>query len=45
MDARTSEPEKGYLQRIWYLEKPGILVVDEWSTPGREEVLAAARFK
>ena len=45
VDARTSEPEKGYLQRIWYLEKPGILVVDEWSTPGLEEVLAAARFK
>jgi hypothetical protein len=45
VDARTSEPEEGYLQRIWYLEKPGILVVDEWSTPGLEEVLAAARLK
>ena len=44
VDARTSEPAKGYLQRAWYLEKPGILVVDEWSTPGLEEVLAAARF-
>jgi hypothetical protein len=45
VDARTSKPEEGYLQRVWYLEKPGILVVDEWSTPGLEEVLAAARFK
>jgi hypothetical protein len=44
VDAKTSEPEEGYLQRVWYLEKPGILVVDEWSTPGLEEVLAAARF-
>jgi hypothetical protein len=44
VDAKTSEPEEGYLQRVWYLEKPGILVVDEWSTPGLEEVLAAAKF-
>jgi hypothetical protein len=45
VDARTSKPEAGYLQRVWYLEKPGILVVDEWSTPGLEEALAAARFR
>jgi hypothetical protein len=44
VDARTSKPEEGYVQRAWYLEKPGILVVDEWSTPGLEEVLAAARL-
>jgi len=42
VDARTSKPEEGYVQRVWYLEKPEILVVDEWSTPGLEEVLAAA---
>ena len=24
--------------------QPGILVVDEWSTPGLEEVLAVAKF-
>jgi hypothetical protein len=44
VDARTGRPEEGYLQRVWYLEKPGILVVDEWSTPGLEEVLAAGRL-
>src|SRR5215218_9256705 len=42
VDARTSKPQQGYVQRVWYLEKPEILVVDEWSTPGLEEVLAAA---
>jgi hypothetical protein len=44
VDARTSKPEESYRQRVWYLEKPGILVVDEWTTPGLEEALAAARF-
>jgi hypothetical protein len=45
VDARTGKPEGGYLQRVWHLEGAGILVVDEWSTPGLEEVLAAARFR
>jgi hypothetical protein len=44
VDARTGEPEAGYTQRVWYLERSGILVVDEWSTPGLAEALAAARF-
>jgi hypothetical protein len=44
VDARTGEPGTGYTQRVWYLEKSGILVVDEWSTPGLKEVLAAGRF-
>ena len=44
VDARTGKPEDGYLQRIWYLKASGILVVDEWSTPGLGQVLAAGRF-
>src|SRR5215211_4177671 len=44
VDARTGKPEAGYLQRVWYLKPAGILVVDEWSTPGLGEVLAAATF-
>jgi hypothetical protein len=44
VDARTGEPEAGYTQRVWYLKRSGILVVDEWSTPGLAEALAAARF-
>jgi hypothetical protein len=44
VDARTGEPEAGYTQRVWYLERSGILVVDEWSTPGLKETLAAGRF-
>ena len=35
---------KPYVQRIWYLPKSQILVVDEWSTPGLAEALAAAQF-
>jgi hypothetical protein len=35
---------KPYVQRVWYLPKSQILVVDEWSTPGLAEALAAARF-
>ena len=35
---------KPYVQRIWYLPKSQILVVDEWSTPGLAETLAAAQF-
>jgi hypothetical protein len=42
VDARTGEPKAGYRQRVWYLESSGILVVDEWSTPGLGEVLATA---
>jgi hypothetical protein len=44
VDARTGKPESSYTQRIWHLEKSGILVVDEWSTPGLGAVLAAGRF-
>ena len=44
VDARTGKPEDGYLQRVWYLKASGILVVDEWSTPGLPQVLAAGRF-
>ena len=44
VDARTGKPATGYLQRVWYLKAPGILVVDEWSTPGLGEVLAGGRF-
>jgi hypothetical protein len=44
VDARTGEPEASYTQRVWYLKASKILVVDEWSTPGLREALAAARF-
>jgi hypothetical protein len=44
VDARTGEPKDGYLQRIWYLKRSGILVVDEWGTQGLERVLADGRF-
>ena len=44
VDARTGKPKTSYLQRVWYLKPAGILVVDEWSTPGLGEVLALATF-
>jgi predicted small lipoprotein YifL len=44
VDARTGKPKTSYTQRVWYLERSGILVVDEWSTPGLGAVLAAGRF-
>jgi hypothetical protein len=44
VDARTGKPEAGYTQRVWYLKASRILVVDEWSTPGLGEALAAAKF-
>jgi hypothetical protein len=44
VDARTGEPEASYTQRVWYLKASKILVVDEWSTPGLGEALAAAKF-
>jgi hypothetical protein len=44
VDARTGKPEESYLQRVWYLRPSGILIVDEWSTPGLAQVLAAGRF-
>jgi hypothetical protein len=44
VDARTGKPEASYTQRVWYLKASKILVVDEWSTPGLGEALAAARF-
>ena len=44
LDATTLKPEGSYRQRVWYLPRSGILVVDEWSTPGLAGVLAAATF-
>jgi hypothetical protein len=44
VDARTGKPKGGYLQRVWYLKRSGILVVDEWKTQGLPEALATARF-
>jgi hypothetical protein len=44
VDARTGKPKASYTQRVWYLKASGILVVDEWSTPGLGAVLAAGRF-
>ena len=44
VDARTGKPETSYTQRVWYLKRSGILVVDEWSTPDLGAVLAAGRF-
>jgi len=44
LDVGTMKPKTGYRQRVWYLPSSGILVVDEWSTPGLERVLAAATF-
>jgi hypothetical protein len=45
VDARTGKPKASYRQRLWYLKPSGILVVDEWSTPGLAEVLASATFR
>ncbi|TDD03385.1 hypothetical protein E1292_21300 [Nonomuraea deserti] len=33
-----------YVQREWHLPKTGILVVDQWSTPGLSGVLQRARW-
>jgi hypothetical protein len=44
VEVATGRTEASYRQRLWYLERPGILVVDEWSTPGLGAVLAAASF-
>ena len=44
VDARTGKPRTSYRQQVWYLQRAGILVVDEWSTPGLAQVLAAATF-
>jgi hypothetical protein len=44
LDAGTLKPKTSYRQRVWYLPSSRILVVDEWSTPGLGEVLAAATF-
>ena len=44
VDAKTNKPKASYVQRVWHLPASGILVVDEWSTPGLAEVLAGARF-
>jgi hypothetical protein len=40
----ANRPKASYLQRVWYLAAARILVVDEWSTPGLPQALAAARF-
>ncbi|HYN17936.1 MAG TPA: hypothetical protein VEY96_07620 [Actinomycetes bacterium] len=44
VDAKTGKPEASYTQRVWYLKASRILVVDEWSTPGLGEALAAGKF-
>jgi hypothetical protein len=44
LDAGTLKPATSYRQRVWYLPSSRILVVDEWSTPRLDEVLAAATF-
>ncbi|HEX3213658.1 MAG TPA: hypothetical protein VH016_13895 [Actinomycetota bacterium] len=44
VDARTGKPKTTYTQRVWHLKASGILIVDEWSTPGLGAVLAAGRF-
>jgi hypothetical protein len=44
LDAATLKPKTSYRQRVWYLPSSRILVVDEWSTPGLGQVLAAATF-
>ena len=44
IDARTGKPETSYTQRVWHLKASGILIIDEWSTPGLGAVLAAGRF-
>ena len=40
----TQPAGKPYVQQIWYLPKSQILIVDEWSTAGLAQALAAARF-
>ena len=45
VDFRTGKPKTGYRQRVWHLEPSGILIVDEWSTPGLAQMLAEARFR
>ena len=40
----TQPAGKPYVQRVWYLPRSRILVVDEWSTAGLAEALTAARF-
>jgi hypothetical protein len=44
VDAATSRPKGGYVQRVWHLPAAGILIVDEWSTEGLGAVLAGGRF-
>jgi hypothetical protein len=44
LDAATLTPKTSYRQRVWYLPSSRILVVDEWSTPGLGQVLAAATY-
>jgi hypothetical protein len=43
---RTSKPTSvSFTQRIWYLRKEKVLVVDQWKTPGLSAVLAKAVWK
>ncbi|WP_185844513.1 hypothetical protein [Nonomuraea sp. WAC 01424] len=43
---KTSKPTSvAYTQRIWYLRKEKVLVVDQWKTPGLGNILAKAVWK
>ncbi len=43
-DASTATDKTTYVQRLWYLPKSRILIVDEWSVPGLAATLAAATW-
>ncbi|MFF0862763.1 hypothetical protein ACFYUV_13495 [Nonomuraea sp. NPDC003560] len=43
---KTSKPVPvSFTQRIWYLRKEKVLVVDQWKTPGLGNILAKAVWK
>ncbi|MEU5864938.1 MULTISPECIES: hypothetical protein [unclassified Nonomuraea] len=43
---KTSKPTSvAYTQRIWYLRKEKVLVVDQWKTPGLGDILAKAVWR
>ncbi|NUR90375.1 MAG: hypothetical protein HOY71_40390 [Nonomuraea sp.] len=43
---KTGKPTSvSFTQRIWYLRKENILVVDQWKTPGLGTILAMAVWK
>ncbi|MFA1538948.1 hypothetical protein [Actinomadura monticuli] len=33
-----------YVQRYWYLTEPRLLILDEWDTPGLDQILAKAAW-